>query len=175
MAERMARELDGELDGVLVHRIPAPHSPEYSIGSVGEDGMLYVEPSAPDLGGNAEYIDREVAAKREVLRYRRARISPIRPQIEPAGRIVIVVDDGVVSGSTVIGALKMLRARKPLRLIAALGVAPKGTAERIRAYADEVAILEEPDEVRSLGDFFDEFPQVQDDEVAAILHRVVRR
>ncbi|MFP5404060.1 MAG: phosphoribosyltransferase, partial [Gammaproteobacteria bacterium] len=91
--------------------------------------------------------------------------------IDPAGRIIIVVDDGLATGATMISALHALRDRKPARLVCAVPVAPLDTLEKIRPYADEVVCLEAPDNFRAVGQFYAEFPQVEDSEVIEILRQ----
>jgi predicted phosphoribosyltransferase len=82
---------------------------------------------------------------------------------------VIVVDDGLATGATMISALHALRAQKPARLICAVPVAPPDTLEKIRGYADEVVCLQAPMFFQAVGQFYDAFPQVDDSEVEAIL------
>jgi putative phosphoribosyl transferase len=171
MAKIIAEALDGELDVVLVHKLGAPGQPELAIGSVDEAGHLYLSDDVDSLGVSEAYIARETEAQLETLRKRRAMYTPIRAPIDPAGRIVIVVDNGIATGASMIAALRALRARGPAKLIAAAAVAPLSTVRRISAEADEVVCLEVPDHFYAVGQFFADFSQVSDAEVVAILRQ----
>lgn len=169
MAAIVAERLDGELDVVLAHKLGAPDNPEFAIGAVDENGHCELAPHARALHLDPAYIESETAAQLEVLRRRRARYTPVRPPIEPEGRIVIVVDDGIATGATLLAALHSLRARRPQRLIAAVAVAPAETLELVEANADEVVCLEVPELFYAVGQFFADFSEVSDADVVAIL------
>lgn len=169
MAKLIAEALDGELDTVLVHKLGAPRNPEYAVGAVSEDGAVELSDHGRRL--SEDYIKREVDAQLQVLGERRRRYTPVRPPIDPAGRIVIVVDDGSATGATMVAALQTLRQRKPRRLIAALGVAPADTLRRIEAGADEVICLAAPAVFHAVGEYFSDFGQVSDEEVIELLRQ----
>ncbi|RJQ47812.1 MAG: phosphoribosyltransferase [Gammaproteobacteria bacterium] len=169
MAKLIADELGGEMDVVLVRKISAPGSPEFAIGSVDESGWTYIADYAESAGATPEYIEREKQAQLATMRKRRAQYTPVHPPADPHGRIVIVVDDGLATGATMISALHALRARKPKKLIAAVPVAPPGTLRRVAGYADEVICLHTPEYFQAVGQFYLDFPQVEDEEVVAIL------
>jgi putative phosphoribosyl transferase len=171
MARIIADTLEGELDVVLVHKLGAPDHPELAIGAVDETGQVYLGPYVQHLGISADYLATETAAQLETLRTRRAMYTPIRPPISPTGRLVIVVDDGIATGASMIAALRAVRGKQPTRLIAAVAVAPPRTLERMGQEADEVVCLEAPEEFYAVGQFFEDFSQVTDAEVVTILRQ----
>jgi len=174
MGRTLADALGGELDVVLVHKLGAPGHAEFAIGAVDETGWTYVSDYAPSAGADAAYIEREKQAQLDTMRKRRAQYTPARPPIDPAGRIAIVVDDGLATGATMIAALHAVRARAPARLVCAVPVAAPDSLERVRPYADEVICLEAPRGFYAVGQFYRDFQQVEDDEVVALLAQSAR-
>jgi predicted phosphoribosyltransferase len=169
MGAELAAALQGELDVVLVRKLRAPGAPEFAVGSVDESGWTYVAEHAAEAGADAGYLAREKAAQLETLRRRRAQYTPARAPVDPRGRIAIVVDDGIATGSSMIAALHAVRAKHPARLVCAVPVAPPETLERIRPYADEVVCLEAPEDFQAVGQFYRDFQQVEDEEVVELL------
>ena len=175
MARIIADSLGGEMDVVLVHKLGAPGEPELAIGAVDETGQVYLAEYAQDLEISDDYINAEKQTQLETLRKHRALYTPLRPPIDPCRRIVIVVDNGVATGSTMIAALRAVRARKPARLVAAAAVASRETLRKIASEADETICLEVPARFYAVGQFFEAFSQVSDEQVVAILQQSVLR
>jgi predicted phosphoribosyltransferase len=169
MGKVIADALDGELDVVLTRKLGAPGNPEFAIGAVDETGWSYIAEYAAMAGATQEYIDRVVAAEMETMRRRRAEYTPVRPPLDPAGRVAIVVDDGLATGATMLAALHALRARHPRRLICAVPVASPEAAAKVRAQADERVCLDTPEFFHAVGQFYRDFRQVEDREVIALL------
>ncbi len=173
MARLLADLLGGEVDVVLVHKLRAPMQPELAIGSVDEAGHVYLTDYARALSLPERYIELEKQAQMKTLIMRRRQYTSVHPPIDPGGRIVIVVDDGIATGSTMLAALRSIRSRNPERLIAATAVAPLENLEKIRPFADEVVCLETPEDFDAVGQFFGDFPQVTDEEAVELLARKV--
>jgi len=110
MGRVLADELGGELDVVLVRKLRSPDSPEFAVGAIDESGWAYIAGHAASAGADEAYLEREKRAQLETLRKRRAQYTPARPPIDAKGRIVIVVDDGLATGATMMGRC-MQRAR----------------------------------------------------------------
>jgi len=169
MAKLIATELGGEVDVVLVRKLGAPGHAEYAIGAIDESGWSYLNPEAVWVQASNDYLEREKQAQLATMRERRRRYTEQRAAIEPMGRTVIVVDDGLATGSTMIAALHALREKRPARLVCAVPVSPRDTLERIRPLADEVVCLQTPSAFYAVGQFYRRFDQVEDDEVVAAL------
>jgi predicted phosphoribosyltransferase len=169
MGRVLAAELGGELDIVLVRKLRAPDSPELAVGAIDESGWTYVADYALSVGADEAYLREEKNRQLETLCMRRAQYTPQRAPHDAAGRIAIVVDDGLATGATMIAALHAVRAKKPARLICAVPVAAPESLEKVRPYADEVVCLATPREFHAVSQFYDAFPQVEDEEVVKLL------
>jgi tRNA nucleotidyltransferase (CCA-adding enzyme) len=174
MAAIIAESLEGELDVVLVHKLGAPCQPELAVGAVDEEGHVSIADTASMAGADDAYIARERDAQVAMLRERRTRYTPARPRVSPEGRVVILVDDGIATGSTLIAGLRAVRARRPAHLVAAAGVAPIDTVQKLKREADEVVVMHAPAHFLAVGEFYQDFRQVGDDEVVAALARSAR-
>lgn len=169
MAKSLAAALQGDFDVVLVRKLRAPYEPELAIGSVDESGWVYVSPYAASAGADQDYIAAEKHRQMEVIRQRRVQYTPIRPPLDPAGRTVIVVDDGLATGATMVAALHGLRQRHPAKLVCAVPVSSPEALTMVRPLADEVLCLQAPADFQAVGQFYRDFAQVEDDEVIALL------
>lgn len=167
MAKIIAEELGGELDVVLVHKLGHPDEPELAIGAVDESGNTILSDWAADL--DPQYIEEEKRRQLSTLRDRRARYTPKRAPKNPEGRIVIVVDDGIATGSTMIAALRAVRARNPKKLIGAVAVASSGAARAMLHECDALVCLHVPADFSAVGEFFGDFAQVSDQDVIDVM------
>jgi len=167
MAKIIADALGGELDVVLVHKLSHPESAELAIGAIDESGKAFISEWAADL--DSAYLEAEKKRQLEVLRRRRAAYTPLRAPIDPRGRIVIVVDDGIATGSTMTAALRAVRAKNPKKLVGAVAVASTSAARAMLQECDAMVCLNVPHDFYAVGQFFDDFGQVTDEDVIAIL------
>ena len=169
MAEIIADALGGELDVVLVHKLSHPDQSEFAVGAIDESGRLYLADWATEL--TPQLLEDEKQRQLDVLRRRRNLYTPLRPPIDPLGRIAIVVDDGIATGSTMIAALRAVRTKRPKKLICAVAVASPQALHAMSREADAVVCLTAPAEFFAVGQFFDDFAQVTDEDVVDILQR----
>ena len=167
MAKIIADALGGELDVVLVRKLGHPSQPELAIGAIDESGKVFYSDYAYEI--DEGYLEAEKRRQLDIIRNRRAQYTPHRPPIDPKGRIVIVVDDGIATGSTMTAALRAIRARQPKKLVVAVAVASSQAARAIREEADAMVCLKVPVEFYAVGQFFKNFEQVSDEDVIKIL------
>lgn len=168
----VARALDAPLDVVVPRKLRAPYNPELAIGAVAHDGSVYLDtPVAGTLKVPDEYLKEEIAYQLEEIRRRMRLYRGDRPPPDLSGRVAIVVDDGIATGSTMIAALRATRAAGPATLVAAVPVAPPEGVESLRREADDVVCLATPMMFYAVGQFYDDFAQTSDEEVIALLRR----
>ncbi|HEX5464028.1 MAG TPA: phosphoribosyltransferase family protein [Burkholderiales bacterium] len=169
MARIIADKLGGDLDVVLVRKLGAPGNPELAVGSVAENGWTHIARHATEAAATQAYLEREKQTQLELLRRRRARYTPRRAAINATGRTVIVIDDGMATGATMMAALHAVRACDPAQLICAVPVASTEALTQVSGSADQIVSLVSSDEFDAISRFYEDFPQVSDDEVIAIL------
>jgi putative phosphoribosyl transferase len=174
MGAVLAKRLGGELDIVLVRKLHAPRAPEFAVGSIDETGWQYVAAHAAAVGATADYLREAREYEQEELRRRRDIYTPGRAPVPVQGRTVIVVDDGLATGATMLAALHAVRRRGPERLVCAVPVASPESLELVGPQADEVVCLHAPRRFHAVGSFYLAFPQLEDDEVVACLERAER-
>jgi predicted phosphoribosyltransferase len=171
MAALIARELGGDLDIVLVHKVGHPDHPEFAVGSVTEEGDVLLGEGARRLGMSEQDLEEQALAEIRELRRRRNLFTPGRGAIAVQGRVVIIVDDGIATGATMTAAVRSLKEKQAARIIVATPVATAEAVERLRLEGAEVRVLSLPRVFYAVSQFYDEFAQVEDDEVVEVLNR----
>lgn len=170
VAYEVARGLGAPLDVILVRKLGVPFQPELAMGAIGEDGVRVLSRQVIRLTGVS---DKEVAAvearERAELDRRALAYRGTRPRMDLQGRIALIVDDGIATGSTARAACRVARAQGAARVVLAVPVAPPGWEERIGPDADECICLQTPESFFAIGQFYTDFSQTTDDEVIAAL------
>jgi predicted phosphoribosyltransferase len=166
----LARGLGAELDVVLSRKLRAPHQPELALGAVSETGEVYLNDFAKAMSEAGEaYLQAERNLQLAEISRRRELFRAVRPQAEVAGRTVILTDDGIATGATMIAAIRTVRAAGAKWVVVAV---PVGAPERlavIRPLCDRLLCLEEPEAFWAIGQFYRDFTQVEDDRVVELL------
>ena len=166
----LACELGADLDVVLSRKLRSPDQPELALGAVSESGEVFLAPHAQENvnppGGYLEEERRHQLA--EIARHRNL-FRAIRPRAAIAGRSVIVTDDGVSTGSTMIAALQSIKSQGPRELIVAVPVLARDRLKDLWTLCDEAVFLLAPSSFWAIGQFYEDFRQVEDDQVCDIL------
>src|SRR5262245_28924272 len=166
----LAREIKAELDVVLARKLRAPGQPELAIGAIGEEGKVFLNPYARDyLQPSDQYLKQEIEHQSAEIQRRRQLIRAIRGRAAIKDRSVIVTDDGIATGSTMIAALQIARAQEPHELIVAAPVASPDRLAEVAHWCDDVVCLLTPNDFYAIGQFYDDFTQVEDEEVMRLL------
>ena len=172
VAAEVAAALGAPLDVIVVRKLGVPLQPELGMGAVGEDGVKVIN---PDVVRGIGVSDGELAAveereRAEVAR-RAQRYRAGRPRVPLAGRVAVIVDDGVATGSTARAACQLARALGAARVVLAVPVAPPGWQDRLGQDADELVSVATPEPFFAIGEFYADFSQTSDEEVASCLAR----
>jgi predicted phosphoribosyltransferase len=170
VAAAVARDLGGELDVIVAHKLGAPYQPELAIGAVTANGGRYLnEEIIAELGVRRDYLEDETAHQMEQAQRRETLFRGANHHIALKDRTVIVTDDGLATGATMRAALRSVRLRSPKRTIVAVPVGPVDTCRAMRAEADEVVCLHQPEPFLAVGYYYRDFKPVPDEQVSEIL------
>ena len=170
VAHEVARALGAPLDVVLARKLGVPGQPELAMGAVAGGGVRVLNQAVIDAVGVAPAAIEEAVRREEAELARRDRAyRGDRPQPAVAGRVVVVVDDGLATGATMLAALAALRAQSPARLVSAVPVGAAETCRALAAHADEVVCVTVPRSFRAVGEWYDDFTQTTDDDIRALL------
>lgn len=176
VAYEVSEALNGELDLFLVRKLGTPFESELAMGAIAEGGIVFLNDAVVNyLSISEEIIDqtaereRKELARRQKL-YRNGRLPP-----RITGRTVLVIDDGVATGATMKAALKAIRRKEPSVLVAAIPVGAQSSCEELKSEADEVVCLSMPEPFMSVGYWYEDFEQVEDNEVTELLQKAFEK
>lgn len=166
----VADSLDTALDIVAARKLGAPGNPELAIGAVASDGTVWLnEAVIDDLGVSEAFLDEQIDRERAAAAAKIDRYRGDRPPLDVAGKRVVLVDDGVATGATTTACLRQLRNADAESVVLAVPVAPPDTVERLQGEADAVVCVEVPVQFHAVGQFYESFEQVVDDEAVTYL------
>lgn len=164
----LARELDADLDVLLARKLRAPDNPELAVGAVTETGQVYLNHEYLEPQSQA-YLDRETKVQLREIARRRRLLRGNRPPQSAADRSIIIVDDGIATGSTMIAALRALKAQHAHEIMVAVPVAAPDRLEQVRPLCDDLICLHAAPDLYAVGQFYDDFNQINDEQVVALL------
>lgn len=167
----IAEALHAKLDVVVPRKLGAPYNPELAIGAVMQDGTCFLNHDIIDaLDVPRQYIDGEIAAQMKEVE-RRLMLFRGSKEYDLEGKTVLLVDDGIATGATIFASIAWVKKQKPKKLVIAAPVAPREALERLREMADEVVIISTPVLFGAVGEFYQDFAPVSDNEVQEIMKK----
>ena len=169
VAVPVARRLGAPLDVVVPKKVGAPFNPELGLGAVAPGVRVLDEDLIRRLGVADDYLEREIRREEAEIERRTDAYRGGRPPLELEGRTAVIVDDGVATGGTAVAAARWARAQRAPTVVFAAPVGPPDTAARLGAACDTVVLLHTPAFFAAVGEWYDRFDQVTDDEVRTAL------
>jgi predicted phosphoribosyltransferase len=168
----VAKELGCPLDVVISRKVGAPAQPELAVGAVAEDGVVFVDEEIAGLVGvSRDYVERRAREELREVRRRAEEYRGGREMPDLSGKTVILVDDGLATGLTMLAAVHMARNKGAEKVVVAVPVSPPETVAKLRCHADEVTCLETPTNFYAIGQFYERFDQLTDEETNSILRK----
>lgn len=176
VAAVVAKALNAPLDVILVRKLGVPSQPELAMGAIGEDDVRVLNDEVVQLTGvTGDEIARVEARERGELERRVTRFRSGRELVPLTNRVVVIVDDGVATGSTARAACEVVRARGASHIVLAVPVAPPGWEQDLAGVADEYICVATPGGFSSVGQFYSNFTQVTDDDVVDCLDQAIKK
>lgn len=170
VASEIAKALGATLDVVIAKKIEAPGEPEFALGAVTQEGDVIMDRQAAEsLGASREYLDDQIRKKQEEVSDRVHRFRGDTPYPNLEGRVVLIVDDGIATGSSMEAAVMSVKKKGPKEVVVAVPVAPKDVVDRLAEDKTKVVSLVTPGSFLAIGEFYRDFGQVEDIEVVRTL------
>ena len=176
IASVLAEGIGAECDITLARKLKAPDAPELAIGAISEEGAVHFDRTVhqiPDVSD--EYIHRECQAELQEIARRKELFRAVRPAAAVAGRSIIIADDGIATGATMVAALQALEMQHSAELIVAVPVASSDGLHQVRHWCNETICLFTPRFFHAVGQFYKQFDHVTDQEVAVLLQHAASR
>ncbi|HJU84893.1 MAG TPA: phosphoribosyltransferase family protein [Nitrososphaeraceae archaeon] len=173
VADVIAQKLDADFDIISPRKLRSPHNSENAIGAIMHDESVYLDTSSlkTHLDISDEYINLEKLDQKKEMERRLSAYRPRLGEYKITDRIVILADDGIATGSTMIAAARWIRKQKPKRLIIAVPVASKQAVNRMKNEVDETEIIMKPSDFKAVEQFYQEFHAVSDEEIREVVER----
>jgi predicted phosphoribosyltransferase len=172
VAFEVARELHAPLDVFVVRKLGLPEQPELAMGALASGGLRVLNDEVVQGAAvTSETIEQVTAREQRELERRERLYRGERPPLQLEGQTLILIDDGLATGSTMLAAVRALRAREPAQIVVAVPIAPPETREELMGEADEVVCAHTPEPFLAIGVWYDQFPQMSDEEIRDLLRR----
>lgn len=173
LADAIAEKLNADFDIIVPRKLRSPYDSENAIGAIMHDGSVYLDKSTLETQYNIcrEYIHTEKLEKKKEMEHRLNLYRPHAGEYKIIDRTVILVDDGIATGATMIAAARWIRKQEPKRLIIAAPVAPKEVVKCLKNEADEIELIRNPSGFKAVEQFYHEFHTVSDDQIMRIVKR----
>lgn len=172
IAAELARVLALPLDVIVVKKVTPPRNDEFAVGAITEDGESFYDwTSNEEICGPQQAFEKNVEKRREEAQARAQRYRAITPMMDLHGKVAILADDGIATGATMRAAIKAAHKRGAVKIVVAVPVSPRDSLAQIHSEVDEVACPHIVDFFAAVGQCYKEFPQIEDEEVVAILKK----
>jgi putative phosphoribosyl transferase len=174
VADAIAEELGADFDIITPRKLRSPHDSENAIGAIMHNGSVYLDPSTLKIQRDIsnEYIDMEKMRQKEEMERRLDLYRPCSIEYKiQHDRIVILVDDGIATGSTMIAAARWMKKHNPKRLVIAAPVAPKQVVKNLKNEADRIEVIQRPSNFKAVAQFYQRFDEISDNQIVQIVKR----
>lgn len=170
VAHELAKAMSVPLDVLVVKKIGAPHNPELALGAMAPDGVSVIDWRMAHLVGTDEdYINSQSSLLEDEIRQKTLLYRKGKKPLVVREKTVILVDDGVATGATLEAAIKWLRKKKAYSIIVAVPVAPPEVVVKVKPETDDCIVLQEPEDLVAVGQFYEHFEQIEDADVIHLL------
>ena len=175
VADPIAEKLKAKFDIIVPRKLRSPYNSENAIGALMHDGSLYLEtPALEALNDISEkYLEMETREQKKEIQRRLNVYRPSPREYKIKDRTIILVDDGIATGATMIAAARWIKKKEPKRLIIAAPVAPKQVIKRLKNEADQIEVLRKPSDFKAVEQFYQEFAPVSDDQIVQVAKRLL--